>query len=1236
MKKTIRSSTAVFISIMRSRFAKSIVLLLSFSLIGECTLAQIVRGPLVLSSPNTTGDHGSDTRVTLSPGFRSTAPFSAFIQQIVSPSQSMNYVLTYSPRVPVTDLSTLPLSTTANVNKSIAYFDGLGRPVQTVDVQASPTQRDLVQPKSYDQFDRESTTYLPYSVLPTVSSDGSFKTTAIADEASFYASPSNVSTWNAPGVVSTGYPFETTGFEVSPLNRATEQGSYGDSWQLTGTSGDPHAGHTAKIAYASNNAANLTSGTGFWAKNYGVNYVYTVDGNYLYKNTLSDLGSYPANTLYVRVTKNQNWSSSQTNLKWNTVEEYRDKSQQLILKRTYNYNTSTSQTEISSTYYVYDDYGNLTYVLPTGATPDDGVTQADLDTWCYQYRYDGRNRLIGKKSPSKGWELTLYNKLDQVVATQDSVQRTKSPQEWTIIKYDGVGRSILSGIYQYAGSVPGTDYRLTLQNLVDAQTNQWETPTTSGNGYSATTWPTSWSSTLYLNYYDNYVNNPVLPYTYSSGSTMTRGLQTASKTSILSSATDALWTQNYYDDQNRINKSFQQHYLGGIVSVNNYDEITDRYDFTGNVLSSTRKQYSNGTGNVLTLNVTVRDSFKYDHIGRKTKSFMQVDAGVNVLLANYIYNEVGQSYLKKLHSEDGGSNFIETVTSSYNPRGWMAETSSANFDEKLYFDTPSGAITGAVGTFTGAIAEAWYNSANVANKGFSYLYDNSNRLISSKYYQGTNYIGNLDETINYDPSGNILSLQRGNNGALPYVYSGTFNYSSYTGNQLNTVSNNGSAYRSFAYDANGNTTSSGSYSFDYNLLNLPNHAMQNGTAFNTYVYDSYGNKLRKISALSGTTDYISGIQYKNGVIDFIATDEGRYVNNGAPSYQYDLKDHLGNIRVVIQKKTATSATNIQDQEYYAFGLNVTNYDNSSNNKYLYNGKEIQDESNLNQYDYGARFYDPVIARWTSPDLLSDDYDSVSPYGYAENNPVLNTDPYGLWTQTYSGWTTNDPDEIQDFYNYLKYTHDRNVHVSDGQDGSGEDNEAFRLFGASRTHDYIFIFYNRNNQAAAKRNVEHAKATMAGGSAFAMTAMADTKGPFVEVGAFIGSVAFILTADAALNDLVKHHSDQFSPQDIQLPLPSRQEALRRAKDHAQVSRKTGQDLPMDVTRPSSRGRNWEEMKARGANKVGRQDTIGGNFWRDDPDGHPDSLEDGIPDYHKYPHIHSTNRQGEERVFPYDNN
>jgi RHS repeat-associated protein len=62
----------------------------------------------------------------------------------------------------------------------------------------------------------------------------------------------------------------------------------------------------------------------------------------------------------------------------------------------------------------------------------------------------------------------------------------------------------------------------------------------------------------------------------------------------------------------------------------------------------------------------------------------------------------------------------------------------------------------------------------------------------------------------------------------------------------------------------------------------------------------------------------------------------------------------------------------------------------SNNRNLAQGTEP------GQYDYGARFYDPVIGRWTTVDMLAEDPTQIdlSPYAYVGNNPILKDDPDG--------------------------------------------------------------------------------------------------------------------------------------------------------------------------------------------------------------------------------------------------
>lgn len=69
-----------------------------------------------------------------------------------------------------------------------------------------------------------------------------------------------------------------------------------------------------------------------------------------------------------------------------------------------------------------------------------------------------------------------------------------------------------------------------------------------------------------------------------------------------------------------------------------------------------------------------------------------------------------------------------------------------------------------------------------------------------------------------------------------------------------------------------------------------------------------------------------------------------------------------------------------------------------NNKYLYNGKELYDDEisglSLDWYDYGARFYDPSIGRFSSIDPLTEKYMEYNPYNYVFNNPVNGIDPDG--------------------------------------------------------------------------------------------------------------------------------------------------------------------------------------------------------------------------------------------------
>ncbi|TKC02766.1 RHS repeat domain-containing protein, partial [Pedobacter frigoris] len=155
------------------------------------------------------------------------------------------------------------------------------------------------------------------------------------------------------------------------------------------------------------------------------------------------------------------------------------------------------------------------------------------------------------------------------------------------------------------------------------------------------------------------------------------------------------------------------------------------------------------------------------------------------------------------------------------------------------------------------------------------------------------------------------------------------------------------------------------------------------------------------------TAYNKGIEYVGRHVDtlqvqYIQTSEGRAWFDGTKFiYEYNLTDHLGNVRATIDADpadvTQRTARLVQENSYYPFGMVMPgtdiNYTAGNKNNYLFTGKEFQEE--LGEYDHGARFYDPAIARWSVADPLAEQFYGVSPYNYVFNNPMGFTDPTGM-------------------------------------------------------------------------------------------------------------------------------------------------------------------------------------------------------------------------------------------------
>jgi RHS repeat-associated protein len=673
---------------------------------------------------------------------------------------------------------------------------------------------------------------------------------------------------------------------------------------------------------------------------------------------------------------------------------------------------------VLSTYYVYDDLGNLAFVLSPSANGDADVaiSVTTLNNLCYQYRYDQRNRLTQKKVPGKGWEFTVYNTLDQVVMTQDANQRAQSTQQWTFNKYDIQGRDVVSGLYLDAGTTgdlnpnaPSTTRLTYFSGLyTGTSTPKWESWTgTTTSGYDGSSLPTGQTyANLLINFYDKYPGTAYIPSVYgapSGASVINTGLPTGSMTNVLGTAT-MLVTANYYDGFGRVIKVYRQHYLGAVASPNNYDAIATTYNFVSQPTSVTRQHWTSATASYPL--VTVANTYYYDHMGRKRSAWEQITNGnssptTKTLVSKTDYNEIGQMLTKHLHSTVDTVNstgYMQNIAYTYNERGWLLGASSPLFAVNYYYNTLANKA------WNGNIRyQYWGVPGNESNR-YAYNYDMLNRVTA-----GTGLTGNTEYT-SYDQNGNIAGMSRYKLGTLidnmAYVYLNGGNPT----NQVQTINDATSSdlgmvhgLTSFTYDGNGNLlnqiniTNAQNKTFTYNLLNLPQSVtVPTGTV--TYTYDASGQKLRKVAVINSvttTTEYIAGIQYKNSTtaIDFIQTAEGKAVPNGTGyDYTYYIGDNLGNTRVTFDTKNG-SAQAQQITNYYPYGLEIDSTVSSPKNDYLYNKKELQDE--FGEYDYGARLYDPVIGRWSVVDPLAASYPSFSPYTYAYDNPLRYIDALGL-------------------------------------------------------------------------------------------------------------------------------------------------------------------------------------------------------------------------------------------------
>lgn len=900
-----------------------------------------------------------------------------------------NYIFTRNYQVAV-DHFNPAVAKEGDVIENITYFDGLGRPIQELALKASPDKKDIISHITYDFLGRTPKQYLPYEAQ--VGAIASLRSNVISDINTHYRSH-----YGQDIVLGSENPFSETAYENSPLNRTLRQAAPGYDWRMNG-------GRGVSFSYETNSDQEVRY---FDARTH---YVGGIN-----KPTLIQEGYYLTGELYKVITYDENHTIG----KDHSTEEFTNKEGRIVLKRTYDNEVA------HDTYYIYDDLGNLSFVIPPKVSTET-INSAEFTELMYQYIYDHRNRLIEKKIPGKGWEYIVYNKLDQPYMTQDPNLRDQD--QWLFTAYDPFGR------VAYTGIDFNTSDRKTVQEAVDGMTDHYVVaqinPTTHAGTsfyYSKLSYPVNFTAVYTINYYDNYdtardgLIKPTGNIYDQAISNNVQGLPTVSKVRVLGTD-DWITTLTAYDGKGRpIYVQSNNEYL------NTNDIVETEIDFAGKILRTHTTHNKSGQASIVTT-----DILTYDHEARLIQQEQELN-GDRELIYHNTYDPLGVLIKKKV-----GNTLIsplQEVDYSYNVRGWLKGINDQNltdnvltinssdlFGFKIDYNTPE------LGTplYNGNISRTQWRSQNEDKnpRAYSYTYDALNRIKDAMDSTGDSRYSLTG--ISYDKNGNILSLSR--NGHLNETFTsfGTMDdlvYSYDAGNKLTKVLDNGHDAFGFkdrvdetveyTYDANGNMLTDknkGITEIAYNYLNLPTTitiANDEGNGTISYVYDATGIKLRKIvdDGSLKTTDYAGNYIYEDQVLQFFPTSEGYIEPNASNGYDYvyQFKDHLGNIRLsysdVNGNGTVDTSEIREENNYYPFGLKHKGYNGNvsgiENNYFNFNGKELDENLELNVIEMNFRQYNPVLGRFNVIDPLGEERNWLSSYNFVQNNPIIRIDPTGL-------------------------------------------------------------------------------------------------------------------------------------------------------------------------------------------------------------------------------------------------
>jgi RHS repeat-associated protein len=413
------------------------------------------------------------------------------------------------------------------------------------------------------------------------------------------------------------------------------------------------------------------------------------------------------------------------------------------------------------------------------------------------------------------------------------------------------------------------------------------------------------------------------------------------------------------------------------------------------------------------------------------------------------YDALGQLKKKKL-----GVAPLDSLVYDYNIRGWMLgmnrsyvkdTTSTTNwFGFDLGYDKTSFSVNGANQSYTAAqyngniAGMLWRSTGDDMLRKYDFTYDAVNRLTGADFNQlnsnSFSKAAKIDFSVSgltYDANGNILTMnQKGwklggsvTIDSLLYTYNTSSNkllnvldrkndtatklgdFRSSTA-YMNSLSNNKTiSATDYTYDANGNLSIDKNKDITlihYNYLNLPDSIIVTNKGHITYTYDAAGNKLKKVTTEGSkvtTTLYLFG-NFVNDTLQFLPTEEGRIrfnVANSSLQYDYFIKDHLGNIRMVLTEQKDTSfypdasleTATIANERLYYSGV-----DTGRVNKSTVSGYPTDTYTNPNDYIQKLNGNGPRVGMGIVLKVMAGDKFNlrVNSWWYSNNSPGTPVSP----------------------------------------------------------------------------------------------------------------------------------------------------------------------------------------------------------------------------------------------------